>query len=534
MLNTRPMDAASADNAVTTLVQLLKALGVKVTPATVKRTLESHPEFPALSSLSDSLDRWRVDNAAFRLRTVEQLRELPLPFLIHYHEQGGLFRLVTRIEGDKLSYWDANTGTGQQSLADFERTWSGVVLVAETNADSGETEYALENRKERLKALRQPALYTLAGVTLMLTLSMLLPSLTLLQSGWLLTKTLGLALSIALLAKQFGSQNSLINRLCRVGAKTSCQSLLDGPAAKLWGWLSWAEIGTLYFAGGLCVALVGPNPLLGWLALSALPYTVFSVYYQARVARIWCPLCLGVQVVLLADGILSLTGSLLLVTLLNVTYIAMSFAIPALAWLLLKPVLTAAQRQQRDYHDLMAFKRSESIFKTLQREQEAMPAFPNHLPALQLGQPDAPHVMTIVTNPYCGPCAQKHKELEVLLRQSPAVTVRLIFLASEATDDKVTQLAQHLLALEQDTAHDALTAWFEQSKLDYKAWSDRFSLPANSDGARQTAIEHGRWCLDAGITSTPTVFLDGYRFPDLYQLSDIDWLLSREVKQSVS
>ena len=529
------MNTTSADNAITTLTRLLKVLGTKVTARTARRTLEEHPEFPALSSLSDALDRWRVANAAFRLGTVEQLRELPLPFLVHQDQQGGWFRLITRIEGDKLSYWDSDKGTGQQSLGDFERIWSGVVLVAETNDDSGEADYASENQKERLEALRQPAIYTLGGLILILALSMLLPSLTLLQGSWLLTKTLGLALSIALLAKQFGNHNLFIDRLCRVGAKSSCQSLLDSPAAKLWGWLSWTEIGTLYFAGSLCIALLGPNPLLGWLALSALPYTLFSVYYQARVAHIWCPLCLGVQVVLLAEGALSIAGPLLPVSLLHASYIAIGFALPALGWLLLKPALTAAQTQRQDYQSLAAFKRNPLIFSTLLKEQELMLPLPSHLRPLWLGQPDAAHGLTIVTNPYCGPCGQKHKELEALLRQSPAIAVRLIFLASETSDDKVTRLAQHLLALDPTVAPSALTAWFGQSQPDYETWAKQFRLPANQeDNARQMAIEHGRWCWNAGITSTPTVFVDGYRFPDLYRLEDVTWLLSDEVKEPTS
>lgn len=525
---------ANEDNATATLCALLKGLDAKITRATIRDKLSMHPDFPSLLSISDVLTYWKIDNTALQLNTVEQLRELPLPFVVHQKRQGGWFSLITRIEGDQFTYWDSNEGTGQQSLESFERTWTGVVLIAETNTDSGETDYESEHQKQRLDALRQPALYTLGGITLVLTLSILLPSLTLLQGSWLLTKTLGLTLSIALLAKQFGSRNSLVDRLCRIGAKSNCQSLLDSPAAKLWGWLSWAEIGTLYFAGSLCVGLLGPNPLLGWLALCALPYTIFSVYYQARVARIWCPLCLGVQAVLLAEGALSFAGLLLPVTLLHAAYVCMGFTLPLLGWLLLKPTLTSAQMQRGEHKDLMAFKRNSLIFSTLLMNQEAMATLPSHLRPLLIGQPDAAHTLTIVTNPYCGPCARKHKELEALLHQSPAIAVRLVFLTSEVADDKVTRLAQHLLSLDPAVAPGALTAWFAQSPFDYEAWAIQFPLPADRDDAQQMAIEHGRWCRNAGITSTPNVFIDGYRFSDLYQLTDLPWLLSSEVKQLVS
>lgn len=54
---------------------------------------------------------------------------------------------------------------------------------------------------------------------------------------------------------------------------------------------------------------------------------------------------------------------------------------------------------------------------------------------------------------------------------------------------------------------------------------------ADRDDAQQMAIEHGRWCWEVGITSTPTMFLNGYRFPELYRLTDITWLLSAEIER---
>jgi hypothetical protein len=527
------MDTAGADNAINTVTQWLKLLGAKVTPATVRRTLEHHPEFPALNSLSDALDRWRIDNAAFRLGMVEQLRELPLPLIVHQKQNGGRFRLITELEGDKLTYWDSEQGIGHQSLGSFEQIWSGVVLIAEVNTDSGETNYKSEHRKQWLKALWQPAAFTLFGLVLILTL-VLLPNTTWVQSGWLLTKTVGLALSIVLLAKQFGSRNSLIDRLCRVGAKSSCQSLLDSPAAKLGGWLSWAEIGTLYFAGGLIVTLISPSPLLGWMAFSALPYTLFSVYYQARVARIWCPLCLGVQAIFVAEAAWSFTQPLLPITDIHVFTTLFAFALAALGWILLRPVLESAQQRSGDHQELMAFKRNPLLFDTLLREQEPMPVLPTHLRPLWLGQSDAAHTLTIVTNPYCGPCKQQHKDLEVLLSQSPAIKVGLIFFTSEVASDKVTRLAQHLLALDSTQVHDALTAWFTQPQFNYEVWAQKFPLPAHSDDAQSIAIEHGRWCWSVGVTATPTTFFDGYRLPVLYQLTDLAWLFSHQLNRSVS
>jgi len=167
------MNSAGTDNAIDTVTQWLKLLGATVTPETIRRTLERHPEFPALISMSDAFDRWHISNAAFQIGMVEQLRELPLPFMVHQKQNGGWFRLITRLEGDSLTYWDSEQGSGQQSLESFEQAWTGIVLIAEADADSGETNYKSEHRKQRLNALRQPAAYTLFSIVLVLALILL-------------------------------------------------------------------------------------------------------------------------------------------------------------------------------------------------------------------------------------------------------------------------------------------------------------------------------------------------------------------------
>jgi len=51
--------------------------------------------------------------------------------------------------------------------------------------------------------------------------------------------------------------------------------------------------------------------------LLALPYIIFSVYYQWRVAKQWCVLCLAVQALLLAGGLIIFSGNFIINTRLN-------------------------------------------------------------------------------------------------------------------------------------------------------------------------------------------------------------------------
>ncbi|AKD56645.1 cysteine peptidase family C39 domain-containing protein [Spirosoma radiotolerans] len=149
------------DNAVATLYALLKGLRANVTRATVWESLEQHPDFPSLLSLSDVLTGWQVANTGLQLNTVEQLRELPLPFVAHLRKNNGWYVLVTSLQGDTITYTDNEQGRRIEALTDFEKNWSGVVLLAEGRAGEtadqwGETGYATKRKYELLENLRGP------------------------------------------------------------------------------------------------------------------------------------------------------------------------------------------------------------------------------------------------------------------------------------------------------------------------------------------------------------------------------------------
>ena len=121
--------------------------------------------------------------------------------------------------------------------------------------------------------------------------------------------------------------------------------MLNAPVATLGGILPWTDVGLLYFSGGLLLSLLAGFqpvlwPLVGLLALLALPYTVFSLYYQGAVARQWCTLCLGVQAVLLTEGILAIVqGVSLPTTTQPYGWAVAALLLPAISWLALKPTL---------------------------------------------------------------------------------------------------------------------------------------------------------------------------------------------------
>ncbi len=524
-------------NATDTLYAFLRGLKAKVTWETVQIELPLHPDFPSLLSLSELLTDWKIDNTALQLNTVEQLRELPLPFIAHLRQNNGWYVLVTNVAGDAITFVDSRDGRRMTTLNEFEKQWTGVVLLAVTGEQSGEPDYETNRKHERLQKLRRP--FLTIGTLFLLFFVILSVAKELTTPNWLLlvTKAIGSMLSGLLVAKQLGNTNALTDRLCRINSQTNCDSVLDSPGAKLWGWLSWADVGLLYFAGGLLTVLLGATqlqngqemvqPLLSVLALLALPYTIFSVYYQARVVKKWCTLCLAVQGVLLIEGVSAITRGVGLPALWQpYAAVAVAFLLPTLAWMLVKPLLASRAKSQQEHSELLRFKRDPDLFQAMLTQQPQMPPIPEDLHPIVLGNPNAEHTITMVTNPYCGPCAKAHTALDALINRNTNVKGAIIFMCDGA-DGRATQVALHALALtERGNAAKAMTDWYGQLEKNYDNWANQHPVSSDRTDLITITNQQRQWCHLAGITATPTLYVDGHQLPDNYRLDGLRWLMN--------
>lgn len=62
------LERKANSNASLVTLKLLKELNVPVTASTVIDTIESHPDYPNLYSISDSLEKWKVENLALKVQ----------------------------------------------------------------------------------------------------------------------------------------------------------------------------------------------------------------------------------------------------------------------------------------------------------------------------------------------------------------------------------------------------------------------------------------------------------------------------------
>lgn len=518
-------------------------LDIPVTGSSIRQKVEEDAYYPSLYSLIRVFDKFGIDNAAYRVEP-EHFSELEAPFIAYLAHQpnGKDFVLVTSISDNKVSYRNGNRQI-RVSREQFFKDWERIAFVAQPTEHSGEPEYALRLREER-KARLQQRIQAAGGLLLFaLAVFFFMTSLgqaeRLAASALLLTKTLGLAATLLLLVYEIDEHNSFVRNICTAGRQTDCGAVLHSKAARIFG-LSWSDAGFFYFAGSMLFLLLPGIPWGGkmpWLALTATGtalYVPFSIYYQWRVVKQWCPLCLAVQAVLLAElawALFAGTGTMAAALSFSTPLLLSAtgcLLLPVVVWSVVKKLVLTA-RETPVYR--AAYKRllynPETFDNLLQQQPEAPEGYENI--GISIGNPKAKHTILKVCNPYCGPCARLHPLLDELVAHNPDVRMRVIFTASNAGNDPRGTAARHLLAIaaQGDTAitKQALDDWYLAPKKDYPAFAGRYPMNGELKAQEAHVAAMERWCDEAAITYTPTLFVNGHRLPENYSIEELKHIL---------
>jgi len=508
---------------------LLNKLKIRVTPLTSDRCIQEHPEYPSVLSLSDCLSEWNVENQTYRIeKNGYDPKELFFPFLAHLRENGGRFILILSIDEGKVNYADGqhqNLVMGENELL---KRWDGIALHAEKKMNSGEKNYSQHYFNYFLKRLAVPISVVL-GITVFI-LAAASASFTWPYLLLALVKLLGAGVGTLLLVQSSDNRNPFIQNLCGMLGKNDCNAILKSDAAQLTHWLSWSEVGFFYFTGSLLLLFIYPPSLgiLAWLNVLALPYTVYSIAYQYR-QKNWCVLCCSIQVVLWLELLINVTSASYQISfhLPLFYYLPVSFLLPILVWSFLKPLLYGAAQVAPLRQQLKKFKYNKGLFeKTL--TSQVRYAVNNELRPIILGNPAAETVITMVSNPFCGPCGKAHETLEELLNSRDDLQVKVLFATTGHNQKERTQVAMHLTSLNQlpdkTLVGNALSDWYKHQHKRYEFWAEKY--PSNLNDETILAInKQNEWCEMADITFTPTILVNGYKLPQPYHPSDLRYLI---------
>ncbi|MEO8768474.1 MAG: vitamin K epoxide reductase family protein [Ferruginibacter sp.] len=526
-------------------IEYTRHLKINLTKKTLTTALAQNPFYPSLYSLSKVFNEFNINNEAYNINA-EDIYKFDPPFItfINTETQGEDFILVTKFTGSEINYLSGNSRAGSINTAVFLKDFKGIVFSAEKNNKSGEKNYKQNLAAEKKAHIKKTALITTSVFLLIFILGQFINSL----AGPLIpavlltaTKLCGLAITSLILIYHSNKDSGLLQNICTAGKQVNCDAVLNSNASKIFG-ITWAEAGFFYFAATIIFLLfpgIAFTAKLPWLSIAntlVAPYILFSIYYQWRVVKQWCPLCLTVQAILALELLWALFNFWtrkpfeFYETPIPLLSIAFSIALPLVIFYSLKPFIVKA-RSEEIYRP--AYKRllyNPAVFSSLHEQQVAIAETGDWKNVgITIGNPQAKNTITQVCNPYCGFCAKAHPMMEEIMKRNTDINLKMIFTARNTEADKGAKIVKHFLALASkgnlQQTEKGIQDWYMAAEKDYEAFAGKYPMNGELKLQEDKMEAMEKWCKSVDITHTPTVFFNGKRLPDSYTMDELKYIL---------
>jgi uncharacterized membrane protein len=524
------------NNTIQVAFKLIQAINVPVTLTSVKEEFSKHPEYNSLLGISDVLNTWWIPNEAYGLSFEELMAaDLPVPFVAYVTQDEDGYMLVNEIAQNQVIVSNETWDRHVLKTEEFKALYKGYILIAEKDTHSGESDYSRKRRKELLNNLRP--IFVAVGVIAIFISTLVLKTayfstINLQLSLLSIFKTVGTTIAILLLMQNIDAENPLIKRLCN-NKSGNCNAVLSSKASKISNEFSWSEAGFFYFSGTWLVLLFNSNnhsllQLLAILNVASLPYTFYSIYHQGVVIKQWCVFCCTIQAILWLEFFSFLPFLLEPIHLADRnlwgTFMT-TMALPVLIWIFVKPYIQKLKQIPTLTRELEDFRYNSSVFKNI-INQEPRYALLSDEDSIILGNKASDQIITFVSNPYCQPCSIAHKTIDNWLASRNDLKLQIIFTIHE--EDPEARIPGHFFSLQRSQDDHilklALNNWYDQDRKDYHSWVEKHPSKIHINSF-ESIKKQREWCETSKITGTPTIFINGRKLPNHYQLNDIKYLI---------
>jgi len=522
----------SEDNVVAVIYKALRHYGIRVSITSIRDYLHRHPYYPSLKSVCDAFTRWKIDLYPLKL-TGDEIKDLKIPYIAHRNIAGGQLVFATNNKDKTVKYTSGKGREITEKIDDFLKGLSGAVIVYQPVEGSGEKEYSDNRQHEILNKLLIPFSLVLCLVVLigiMLTNQIYIDS----GSNWrfwsiLFTKTFGLITSFFLVQQELKIKNPFTDKICHISEKTDCNAVLESGSSSVFGWIGWADIGFIYFTGGLIYTLLSSEAysigILSLLSILVIPYPFYSIYLQAFRLNKVCPLCLAVQITLVAEFIILIPVIReLTFNLIHITNFLSVYSLTLVIYVLIREIINLRINIGSKTDRFNRFKRNPTIFRYLFIEGYIEDIeIPDCLVA---GNPKSKVVVHAFLSLYCQPCAKAFRSLNYLYENCNGLKINIILTGNPNTKElSLIKLCKDL-SIEQSTDKlmGVLSEWYRNLEK-----RTRVQLPEIKSSDLQASKEilnvNKELFKRNNISGTPTIIINNYKYPGQYEISDLEYYI---------
>lgn len=540
------------DNLFNTCSFLLKSLDIKYSTTHLNGFLSDHLHPSSLLAIQDTLSEYGIETVAVR-KGEHFYHVFELPFICSIQQadwSSAVFTVVTYIDNDRIDYLEPLTKKIlTTTIQRFQSIDKGMIMLIDSSKATDEIDLRENLVKERKKNLLANLPILLALVSLFSCGGYILTHYSAPQSwihlSYLLTSFGGVLISLLLIWHEFDKSNRLIKQVCGNGRKkVNCSAVLSSSHSSMFG-ISWSVWGGAYFWMLFSVQMLYVNNfsflvVTASLSFMAVPYVFYSIYVQWQIIKQWCPLCLGVQSLLVINALIAISVLQFTYSYRHYSFQSYAFVITLLigAFMLLLicalvPVLKSARESETFERKLRMFKLDINVFEYFLNKGQPL-NYPVDSLGIIIGNPLADNEIVKVCHPYCSYCSNMHLKLERLINNNDTIKIRIIFKAPVDKNDIGRKAVTHFLAIQQkygnEFVHTALNDWYGSPYKDYEAFAKKFVIDSELVEQDYKVIAMNKWVDSMKIRVTPTLFFNGYEFPSAYTVEDLGHILKNDPK----
>lgn len=492
----------------------------------LKKALFSHPDFPSLFAISESLTEFGVENEVLEIPK-SAIHELKTPFLsiIVKDNQEQIILAIPEFQ-NKISIYDGESKNKLTiSASEFLKLWSGVVLAIEPSNTIHSGLFTGIEKKHLLPGFIILGLFCLPflffnnySATIQYHLCLI-----------------GVFITIAIWYAEAGSES--MQNFCNLSPRASCQAVFQSNQSQIANLIPLSLLIGGYFIGQAGLWLIIPVEISKYLFFAhciALLGTFYTLYLQAYAIKKWCPLCLGISGVIWVQAGLSIYTVYYPIDWHNysgypifLSFLLISISFPV-AFYIRMAIHQTNQIESLEI-DNVKFRRNYHLFIPWFFEQ---PYINTHINGASFdiatkGNMGAPLEITVLTNPLCEACKKLHPTLKDLAEkygEDLKMTWRF-YVPTETLNDPRTMIAAWLLMASDGNINfqNKLDNWYENPSL---SAFDSLRIPIVDLKPILPDLKlHRTWCEENNLRMTPMVLLNGRPFPFWYQLKDIKYFI---------
>jgi len=477
----------------------------------------SHPNFPSLLAITDSLTFIGIENIAAKV-PFQHIEQLPNIFIIELDTENRKLHILEK-NTNSFIIIDENEKNRVITFSELENIWTGIVLIIERN-----------EHVEKFKGTN----YKLSGFVLIICcISILVNNWNIQQSVFLLIAAIGILITIEIVKTYFEDNNSSESKFCSLNKEFSCNSIIKSKEYPFSKYIEFVDLPVIFFVFSFLGLLFSIISLynIGLISLGSLPIISYSIYLQKTVVKKWCLLCLLISSLLVLNSVLFVfyfnTMFLKVETITNEITLLL---VVVLAWFYIKKIILQNQANKNKLNTLLRFKRNEDVFNGVSLDVWDAEKL-RTLPKIIIGNSNAPNIISLFLSPSCPHCDTAFKDaLELQKKHPTTVIIEVAYnLNSKNTENPYLDIAKVIMQLNNQNAScfEALEDWHIK-KLNLAEWKTKWMKNDDFILENEQLEKQFHWCVANEFNYAPVKLFNGKLIPQVYEIEELFYFFKEE------